>query len=96
MRKSFVSYPVNEIEAFKDNILMTLQSVRGGGGFSAKFSGIIIFSMELYLGDQLCYKCIRKSFVSYPTNEIEAFKDNILMTLQSAIASAVRPPSPLG
>ena len=44
--------------------------VGGGGGFSAKFSGIIIFSMELYLGDQLCSKCITKSFVSYLVNEI--------------------------
>ena len=61
----------------------------GGEGFSAKFSGMIIFSMELYLGDQLCSKCMRKSFVSYPVNKIEAFKDNILMTLQSAIASTV-------
>ena len=24
---------------------------RGGGGFSAQFSGIIIFTLELYLGD---------------------------------------------
>ena len=37
----------------------------GGGGFSAHFSGIIIFSLELYLGDQLCSKCTNKSFVSY-------------------------------
>ena len=34
------------------------------GGFSAQLSGIIIFSMELYLGDQICSKCITKSFVS--------------------------------
>ena len=32
----------------------------GGGGFSAQFSGIIIFSLELYLGDQLCSKCTKK------------------------------------
>ena len=42
----------------------------GGGGFSAQFSGIIIFSLELYLGDQLCSKCAKKSFVSYSVNEI--------------------------
>ena len=61
----------------------------GGGGFSAQFSGIIIFSIELYYGDKLCSKCMTKSFVSYPVNAIQAYKFNILMTLQSAIASAV-------
>ena len=55
---------------------------RGGGGFSAQFSGMIIFGMELYYGDQ-------KSFVSYPLNNIEAYKYNILMILQSAIACTV-------
>ena len=30
-----------------------------------------------------------KRFVSYPVNDIEAYKYNILMTLQSAIASTV-------
>ena len=58
-------------------------------GFSAKFSRIIIFSIELYHGDQLCSKCMKKSFVSYPVNEIQAYKYYILMTLQSAIASSV-------
>ena len=58
------------------------------GGFSAKFLGMIIFSMELYYGDQLCSKCMTKSFVSYPVNELQADKYNILMTLQSAITSA--------
>ena len=43
---------------------------RGGGSFSAQFSEIIIFSLELYLGDQLCSKCTNKSFVSYSVNEI--------------------------
>ena len=62
---------------------------RGGGGFSAQCSGIIIFSMELYYGNQLCSKCIRKSFVSFPVNNIQAYKYNILMILQSAIASTV-------
>ena len=64
-----------------------LPIVRGGGGFSVQFSGIIIFNMELYYGDQLCSKCIRKSFVSYPVNDILAYKYNSLMTLQSAIPS---------
>ena len=63
--------------------------VAEGGGGSAKFSGIIIFSMELYYGDQLCSKCMTKSFVSYPVNNIEAHKNNVQMTLQSAIASTV-------
>ena len=45
--------------------------------------------MELYYGDQLCSKYITKSFVSYLVNDIEAYKYNILMTLQSAIASTV-------
>ena len=43
---------------------------KGGGSFSGQFSGIIIFSLEVYLGDQLCSKCTKKSFVSYSLNEI--------------------------
>ena len=31
-----------------------------GEGFSAQFSGIIIFRLKLYLGDQLCSKCTKK------------------------------------
>ena len=58
-------------------------------GFSVKFSRIIIFSMELYYGDQLCSKCMKISFVSYPVNDIQAYTYNILMTLLSAIASSV-------
>ena len=53
----------------------------GVGGFSSKFSGIITFSIELYYGDQLCFKCMKKCFVSYPVNEIHAYK-YILMTIQ--------------
>ena len=59
------------------------------GGFSAQFSRIIIFSLELYLGDQLCSKYTKNSFISYSVNEIQAYKDNILMTLQSSLASKV-------
>ena len=50
---------------------------------------MIIFSIELYYGDQLFSKCMKKSFVSYPVNEIQAYKYNIIMTLQSAIANTV-------
>ena len=32
---------------------------------------------------------ITKSFVSFSVNDIQAYKNNILMTLQSAIASTV-------
>ena len=60
-----------------------------GGGFFAQFSEIIIFSIELYHGDQLCSKCIRKSFVSFPFNNMQAYKYNILISLQSAIACTV-------
>ena len=60
-----------------------------GGGGSTQFSGMIIFSMELYYGDQLCSKCMTISFVSFLVNKIWAYKYNILMTLQSTIASAV-------
>ena len=60
-----------------------------GGGFSAQFSGFIIFSIELYCGDQICSKCFKKSFVSYPVNEIQEDKYNILMTLQTSIAHTV-------
>ena len=42
----------------------------GGGGFSAQFSGIIILNLKVYLGDQLCSKYTKKSFVSYSVNEI--------------------------
>ena len=59
------------------------------GGFSAQFSGMIIFSIELYYRNQLCSKCIKISFVSYLVNEIQAYRYNILMTLQSAMASTV-------
>ena len=60
-----------------------------GGGFSAQFPGIIIFSMELYYEDHLCSKCVTKHFVIYLVKDIQAYKYNILMTLQSAIASTV-------
>ena len=36
---------------------------RGGGGFSAQFSGIIIFSIDSYYRDLSCSKSITKSFV---------------------------------
>ena len=36
------------------------EKAEGGGGFSAQLSGTIIFSLELYLGDQLCSKCTKK------------------------------------
>ena len=48
---------------------------------------MIIYTIELYYGYQLCSKCIKKSFVSYTVNEIKAYKYNILMTLQTSIAS---------
>ena len=41
-----------------------------GGGFSAQFSGIIIFSLELYLGEQLCSKCTKKVLSVTQLNEI--------------------------
>ena len=67
-----------------------LKLVSGRGqGFSAQFSGIIIFSTDLYYGDQLCFKCMKKSFVSYLVNDIETYRYNILMILLSAIASNV-------
>ena len=69
--------------------LTNVETCVGGGGFSAHFSGMSIFSMELYYGDQLSSKCMKKSFVNYPVNDIEAYKYNILMILQSAIASTV-------
>ena len=59
------------------------------GWFSAQFSGMIIFSMELYYGDQLCAKCMTKNFVIYPVNDIQAYEYNVLMILQSATASTV-------
>ena len=42
---------------------------KSGGGFSAQFSGIIIFSLELYLGTNFVPNVL-KSFVSYSVNEI--------------------------
>ena len=35
------------------------------------------------------FQMYEKKFVSYPVNEIQAYKYNILMLLQSAIASTV-------
>ena len=69
--------------------ILTKRQKRGWWDFSTKFSRIIIFSMELYFEDQLCSKCIRKSFVSYPVIMIQAYKYCILMTLQSTIATTV-------
>ena len=50
---------------------------------------MLIFSIESYYGDQLCSKCIKKSLVSYPVHDIQGYQYNILMTIQSAIASTV-------
>ena len=60
------------------------------GDFSAQFSGITVFSMELYLGDQLCSKCNKKVLSVTQLNDLKAYKYSILMTLQSAIASTVQ------
>ena len=49
---------------------MTKRQKWGGGGLSAQFSGIIILNLKVYLGDQLCSKYTKKSFVSYSGNEI--------------------------
>ena len=50
---------------------------RGGGGiFCQSFQEWLFLVWNYTLGDQLCSKCMRKSFVNYPVNEIEAFKDN--------------------
>ena len=62
---------------------------RWRGAFLLNFQESLFFSMELYLGGQLCCKCMTKSFVSYPFNNIQAYKYNILMKLQGAIASTV-------
>ena len=35
----------------------------GGGGFSAQFSGMFIFSIDSYYMDLSCCKSITKSFV---------------------------------
>ena len=42
----------------------------GGGGLFCPIFRNHFFSLELYLGDQLCSKCTKKSFVSYSVNEI--------------------------
>ena len=41
------------------------------------------------MGTNCVSKCMTKCFVNYPVNEIQAYKYNILVTLQSAIASIV-------
>ena len=41
------------------------------------------------MGTKCVPNVLKKSFVSYLVNEIQAYKYNILMTLQSAIASTV-------
>ena len=47
------------------NLMSKIFPLSGGGGRggSAQFSGIIIFSLELYLGDQLCPKCTKNKKV---------------------------------
>ena len=42
------------------------------GGFSAQFWGVILFSMDSYYRDITCSKCITKSFVIYPDNDLQA------------------------
>ena len=51
---------------------LSQKGIKEGGGFSAQFSGMIIFSLDLYYGDQLCSKCMKKGFVSYPINKMQA------------------------
>ena len=41
---------------------------KGEGGFSAQFSGIFIFIIDLYYRDLNCSKSITKSFVMYSDN----------------------------
>ena len=55
-----------------DNQQLTADvTVSGGGGlFLPNFQESLLISMELYLGDQICSKCITKSFVSYLVNKI--------------------------
>ena len=46
-----------------------LKLVLGGeGGFSAQFSGIIIFSMELYYGGPTLFQIYKKKFCQLPGN----------------------------
>ena len=61
---------------------------RGGEGFLPSFQESLYLVWNYTLGTNL-FQMYEKKFVSYLVNKIEAFKDNILMTLQSAIASTV-------
>ena len=53
---------------------MSLSQGRWGwGGFSAQFSGILIFNIDAYYRDiTSCSKCITNGFVIYPDNDIQA------------------------
>ena len=53
---------------FQESLFLALNYTLGTN--FVPISGIIIFSLELYLGDQLYSKCTKKSFVSYSVNEI--------------------------
>ena len=66
-------------------------TILGGhrGGISAHLSDNINFSMELYYGDQLCSKCMTKSFVTHLVNVIQAYTYNTIIILQSLIACIV-------
>ena len=45
--------------------------------------------MDSYYRDITCFKCITKSSVIYPDNDIQAKTCNNLMTFQSSISSIV-------
>ena len=54
-----------------------------GGGFSAQFSGIIIFSLELYLGDQLCSNFQESLFLALNYTLGTNFVPNVLKKVLS-------------
>ena len=49
----------------KDLKSKTFFLILGGGGLFCPIFRNHFFSLELYLGDQLCSKCTKKDFVSY-------------------------------
>ena len=58
------------------------------GAFLPNFQELLFLAWNYTMGTNFV-QMYKKKFVSFPVNEIQAYKYNILMTIQSAIASTV-------
>ena len=61
----------------------------GGGGLFCPIFRIHYFQPGIIPQGPTLFQIAKKSFVSYSVNDIQAYKNNILMTLQSCLGSKV-------